>query len=72
MKSMYQTLTMTSRTKVLSLYILEPVNSLVASDILLLTKFEKEFEGLEFNKEQSGTSKSGETPVGNFSKKKNW
>ncbi len=48
----------------------EPVNSLVASDILLLTKFEKEFEGLEFNKERSDTQ-TPSTPVSNFSKKKN-
>lgn len=42
---MCRTLMMTSLIKVHSLYLLfvEPVNSLVASDILLLTKFEKEF-----------------------------
>lgn len=38
---MCQTLMMTSQMKVYFLLMKEPVNSLVASDILLLTKFEK-------------------------------
>lgn len=46
---------------------LEPINSLVNTDILLLSKFEKEFDGIGFSKkEEEDTS----TPVPNFSKKK--
>lgn len=36
--------------------LLEPVNSLVASDVLLLSKFEKEFEGLDFNRTKDESS----------------
>ncbi len=38
---MYQTLMMILQTKVINVNYIEPINSLVASDILLLTKFEK-------------------------------
>lgn len=36
--------------KVTDFYKIEPINSLVNTDILLLSKFEKEFEGMHFNK----------------------
>ena len=36
--------------KVIYINKIEPINSLVNTDILLLSKFEKEFEGMNFNK----------------------
>lgn len=38
-------------------YDIEPINSLVNTDILLLSKFEKEFDGINFNKEEPSFSK---------------
>lgn len=40
-KSMLQTLMMNSQNKVINCFILEPINSMVNTDILLLSKFEK-------------------------------
>ena len=36
----------------------QPINSLVSTDLLLLSKFEKEFSGLDFN----GNEEKKETP----------
>lgn len=43
-----------------------PVNSLVSTDLLLLSKFEKEFRGLDFN---SSESKTEEPSVSSETKK---
>lgn len=62
-----------SQTKVKIIFYIEPINSLVNTDILLLSKFEKEFEGMHFNKgseiqESTNSSNSNTTPM--FGKKK--
>ena len=44
----------------------QPINSLVSTDMLLLSKFEKEFAGLDFY----GGEKKEESPEPSFSKKK--
>ena len=53
--------------KVIYINKIEPINSLVNTDILLLSKFEKEFEGMNFNKTQNQPPTQ---PTGGFGKKK--
>ena len=45
----------------------QPVNSLVSTDLLLLSKFEKEFKGLDFNSSIS-ESKSEQSVVSEVKK----